>query len=389
MNSNSLYFNFYSGVSGDMLIASLIDIGVEIDELKKILKKFDNKASIKVKKVFRGVNQCTFIEPVIPEELDVSFNWTDLYSFAERIKTESFIYKNLIETIDLLKTSEEEVHKTSGPKPHELGNFDTIFDIVCFYKCIEVLDIKNLYHSGIPFSQGQISIHHGDVSSLAPVSLNLIKKLGVPIYTSSKNPNFEMCTPTGISLLKNFNQGKYLSGRIEKIGYGAGNKDFDNSSNSLSVSLISSSNYEILKIIETNIDDMSPEFMPFLFDKFLDLGVKDVWSQNILMKKGRPAFKISILCSNELVDKIVNILKLETSTFGVRVSDVHREAFDRKIQTVSTQYGDIKIKLKFDSGQIIGAHPEYEDCKNLAKVHNIPLKVIFDDAINQFNNLPR
>ena len=107
------------------------------------------------------------------------------------------------------------------------------------------------------------------------------------------------------------------------------------------------------------------------------------------MKKGRPAFKISILCTNELVDKFIKILKKDTSTFGVRIYDVAREAFDRKIETVSTKYGDVKIKLKYDSGEIIGVHPEYEDCKNLAKVHNIPLKVIFDDAINQFNNLPR
>ena len=107
------------------------------------------------------------------------------------------------------------------------------------------------------------------------------------------------------------------------------------------------------------------------------------------MKKGRPAFKISVLCHDNLVWDIVNILKNETSTFGVRINNVDRYAFERKVESVSTKYGDINVKLKMDSNEIIGIYPEYEDCKNLAKVHNIPLKVIFDEAVKQFNNLPR
>ena len=134
---------------------------------------------------------------------------------------------------------------------------------------------------------------------------------------------------------------------------------------------------------------MSSEYIPYVFEKILDLGANDVWSQNILMKKGRPAFKISVLCSDSKVGDIVNILKTETSTFGVRVINVDRHAFERKIDLVSTKYGDINVKLKMDSNEIIGIYPEYEDCKNLAKVHNIPLKVIFDEALKQFNNLPR
>ena len=107
------------------------------------------------------------------------------------------------------------------------------------------------------------------------------------------------------------------------------------------------------------------------------------------MKKGRPAFKISVLCHDNLVGDIVNILKNETSTFGVRIINVDRYAFERKIESVSTKYGNINVKLKMDSNKIIDVYPEYEDCKNLAKVHNIPLKVIFDEAVKQFNNLPR
>ena len=390
ISKNSLYFNFYSGVSGDMLIGALIDLGVDVNVLKDILTKIDKDLSFKVIKVTRGINICSLVKPIFPKKLSKNFDWNQLKKFGNSFREEKFVYHNFNETIELLKKSEEDVHNEIDVKPHELGNFDTVFDIVCFYKCLEYLNIENLYHSGIPFSQGEIEIDHGVVSSLGPVTLNLVKNLGVPIYTSKKNPNFEMCTPTGVSLLKNFNHKDDLGGVITKIGYGAGTKNFKNSSNSISVNLLTHNNsFEELNILETNIDDLSPEFIPFVFEKILELGAKDVWAQNILMKKGRPAYKVSVLCSYELNSKIINILKNETSTFGVRIYNVKREAFERRIETVSTKFGDINLKIKLDSGEVIGAYPEYEDCKNFSKVHNIPLKVIFDEALKQFNNLPR
>ena len=162
--NNSLYFNFYSGVSGDMLLGSLIDLGVDINILKKTLNKIDKKLSINTKNVLRGLNHCKLIEPIIPKSLDKSFNWSDLKKFIERIKDEATVYNDSIETIDLIQKCESEVHDSNEAKPHELGNFDTVFDIVCFYKCLDVLKIDKLYHSGVPYSQGEIKISHGNVS---------------------------------------------------------------------------------------------------------------------------------------------------------------------------------------------------------------------------------
>ena len=131
----------------------------------------------------------TWPKPVIIKSIELNkiFNWNELRNFGNFFKDEKFVYKNFNETIELLKKSEENVHNEVDTKPHELGNFDTVFDIVCFYKCIEILKIEKLYHSGIPYSQGEVKISHGNVSSLAPVSLNLIKKLKIPIYTTKKN----------------------------------------------------------------------------------------------------------------------------------------------------------------------------------------------------------
>ena len=143
-NKNFLYFNFYSGVSGDMLIGSLIDLGIDPQTLKKFLRKIDDRLSFDVKKVKRGVNSCSLIKPIIPKNLNKNFDWDELKNFGNSLRDEKFVFKNFNETIELLKVSEEQVHKEINVKPHELGNFDTVFDIVCFYKCIEYLNIEGL-----------------------------------------------------------------------------------------------------------------------------------------------------------------------------------------------------------------------------------------------------
>jgi Uncharacterized conserved protein len=133
-NNNSLYFNFYSGISGDMLIGSLIDLGVDLNVLKNILTKIDKDLSFEVKKVTRGINTCSLISPKFPKNLNKNFDWIELKKFGYLIKEEKFVYHNFNETIELLKKAEEHVHGEIDVKPHEKGNFDTVFDIVCFYK---------------------------------------------------------------------------------------------------------------------------------------------------------------------------------------------------------------------------------------------------------------
>jgi hypothetical protein len=135
---------------------------------------------------------------------------------------------------------------------------------------------------------------------------------------------------------------------------------------------------------------MSPEIVPYLMEKIFQIGAKDVWCSNILMKKNRPAIMISVLCNDEIKESVISIIKEETSTFGLRISYVDRLRFNREEKEVSTKYGEVRVKLKLaDNNTVIGYHPEYEDCKNLAKMHNIPLKVIFDQAIDQLKKMPR
>ena len=388
-----LYFNLNAGVSGDMLIASLIDLGVPIKEVVNNLKLIDSKISIETKKVNRGPVQCTLLKPVFPESLlNLEYGWEDLFYLIEPLKKNIDLYQNVKSTLSLIKESEEDIHGDEDNQPHEIGSIDTIFDIVGFYSCIDFLEVNYIFSSAVPFSQGNISIQHGAVASLAPVSMRLIKKINIPVFGFNRNINFESCTPTGLSLLKNFKFNNFGVSKIINTGFGAGTADIEGFSNSISVSIMSptTNSLDKLSVIETNIDDMSPEVIPFLMEKIFQIGAKDVWCSNILMKKNRPAIMISVLCDEGILEQVISIINEETSTFGLRISSVDRIRFNREEKKVSTKYGDVRVKLKLsDNNTVIGYHPEYEDCKNLAKMHNIPLKVIFDQAIDQSKKMPR
>jgi hypothetical protein len=171
----------------------------------------------------------------------------------------------------------------------------------------------------VPFSQGNISIEHGTVPSLAPVSLNLIKKMNIPVFGFNKNINFESCTPTGLSLLKNFKFDNFDASKIISTGFGAGNADLEDFSNSISVSIMrpNTNSLDKLSIIETNIDDMSPEVVPYLMEKIVQIGAKDVWCSNILMKKNRPAIMFSVLCDREIIEQVVSIINEEFLYFNL------------------------------------------------------------------------
>jgi hypothetical protein len=151
-----------------------------------------------------------------------------------------------------------------------------------------------------------LDLMHSDV-------LNLIKKMNIPVFGFNKNINFESCTPTGLSLLKNFKFDNFDASKIISTGFGAGNADLEDFSNSISVSIMrpNTNSLDKLSIIETNIDDMSPEVVPYLMEKIVQIGAKDVWCSNILMKKNRPAIMFSVLCDREIIEQVVSIINEE------------------------------------------------------------------------------
>ena len=375
-----------------MLIGSLVDMGVPISVLKSDLSKISSDLSLKSRKVKRGPLTCTLITPVFASGFkNRRYDWPDFYEMIKKFKDNSSFYDSLKDSLDLLRTSENEVHGTDRSKPHELGSADTIFDLICFYSAVKFLEVNSLHSSGIPFSQGSINISHGTVPSVSPVTLQIIKKLKIPVFDSNLAPNFECCTPTGVSLLKYFKFGVMSNSVIVKTGFGAGQTNRKEVANLVTAMLMSPSNQnQDLSIIETNIDDMNLEIIGHFMEELFKLDIRDAWYTNILMKKGRPGLKISVLVDPNKVDSVIDLLKLETKTFGVRIISSNQIRFKRKTETVLTKFGKLRVKVKLsDEGEEIDYSPEFEDCKKLAKMHNIPLKEIFEEAIIQSKIRPR
>lgn len=393
--NSSLFFNLNAGVSGDMLIGSLVDLGVPLEHISLNLEKLGLGISIKSETVTRGPYNCTLITPIIPLSIEKkNYTWQEFNNLINVYKDDNILYGLIKSTLKLIQDCEIIVHKDKNSQPHELGNIDTIFDLVSFYSAVNYLEVDSIYSSGIPFSEGNIKVSHGTVSSLAPVSLEIIQKLKIPLFGSKLNPNFESCTPTGISLMSTFNFKEINSSIILKKGFGAGQADIKESSNCLSAFLMNTNMHENqidnLSIVETNIDDMNPEIIGYLMEKLFNLDIKDAWYTNISMKKNRPAVKISVLVEKKLVSKIVNLLKEETTTMGVRIINTERIRFNKTNDVVKTKYGSARINIKLSpENKEIGYYPEFEDCKKLAIMHNIPLKDVFDEVFLQSNNRPR
>jgi uncharacterized protein (TIGR00299 family) protein len=375
-----------------MLIGSLVDMGVPISVLESDLSKISSSLSLKSRKVKRGPLTCTLITPVFTSGFNNRrYDWSDFYEMIKKFKDDSSFYDSLKDSLDLLRTSENEVHDTDRSKPHELGSADTIFDLISFYSAVKFLEVRSLHSSGIPLSQGSINISHGTVPSVSPVTLQIIKKLKIPVFDSNLAPNFECCTPTGVSLLKYFKFGAMRNSVIVKTGFGAGQTNRKDVANLVTSMLMSPSNQnQDLSIVETNIDDMNLEIIGYFMEELFKLDIKDAWYTNILMKKGRPGLMISVLVDPNKVDPVINLLKLETKTFGVRIISSNQIRFKRKTETVLTKFGKLRVKVKLsDEGEEIDYSPEFEDCKKLAKMHNIPLKEIFEEAIIQSKIRPR
>ena len=225
-----------------------------------------------------------------------------------------------------------------------------------------------------------------------PAVLELIKTSNAQLLTHSDQSyeSVEMITPTGVALATTLAEFSDPIMKVRKSGFGLGTRDVEIYPNVASIwtgeSILNPENNEY-SLLETNIDDMSPEIIGYVQERLFDIGVLDVWTTPIYMKKNSPAIKISCILPNDLEKKVANVLLEETSTFGVRSRDVLRYEADRKIKKIDTRLGAINVKLKIIGGKVVGAYPEYEDCRRIAIDKSIPLQNVMELAQAQANDL--
>jgi hypothetical protein len=380
------YFDCYSGISGDMILGALFDLGVDPGKIRKALNTINLKGyKLKTKQVKRGLISGTKAEVRIdksPPAKPTARKYSDIKKLLTDSDLSSVVKKNSQEIFKRIARVEAAIHKTTLDKIHfhEVGAVDSIVDIVGGVVAIESLKIDKIFASPLNVGEGFVQCAHGCLPVPAPATLKLLK--GVPIFSSGIEK--ELTTPTGAAMI-GFYADKFgsLPGmRIVDDGYGAGDHIIPEMPNMLRVVLgdIYDEPDEELVVIETNIDDMNPEFYESVMDSLFKAGALDVYFTPIIMKKSRPANKVSVLSSEKDREILSEILLRDTSSFGVRFYRVGRMVLEREIKSVKTSWGLVKVKIGKFEGEVVQISPEYEDCKIISLKKKVSIKMIHDEA---------
>lgn len=380
------YLDCFSGISGDMFLGALIDAGAPPEEL---IKGLAFPVEIKTKKIERAGIRAT--------QLELSFEKKKIRGFEDfkKILSESKIPDNLKiraeRIIENLFKAEARIHGIEPHKihVHELGSPDTLIDVVAVLRGLELLGIKKVFCSTVNVGGGLVRTAHGILPVPAPATIELLKGFNI----ISRGPEEELTTPTGAALLKELAEPSPLpSMRIMRTGYGAGSKDFKEWPNVLRI-MIGEPEYlesESVTVIETNIDDMNPQFYEYLIDSLLEKGALDVYIENIIMKKSRPGQKLSVLCKDELASELANIIFKETTTLGLRVYKIERIALPRKIEEFPSSLGRVRIKIAEFNG-IKKISPEYEDIRAIARQKSLSILEVNEkvkkEVIDKYSSL--
>ena len=382
------YFDCYSGVSGDMILGALVDLGVNINDIRKALKKFDLKGyKLQAKKIQRnGLSSTQIIVDIEKPKSQHSHphrSFTNIRKLIEQSGLPSKVKINSIEIFKRIAKVEAQIHNTTIEKIHfhEVGGIDSIVDIVGGVWAIESLKLDRIFSSPLNVGEGFVDCAHGRLPVPAPATLKLLK--GIPIFSTGVKT--ELTTPTGAAMI-GFYAEEFQSMPamiISGDGYGAGSRIISSIPNLLRVMIgeIPLKESDSLVMIETNIDDMNPEIFDAVMESLFDARALDVYFSSIIMKKNRPATKISVLAEKQEREVLSKILLRETTSFGVRFYEVGRLTLEREIQKLKTSYGVIKIKIGTLDGETVQAAPEFEDCRNAARKKKIPVKKVYDDVL--------
>jgi pyridinium-3,5-bisthiocarboxylic acid mononucleotide nickel chelatase len=370
-----------------MILGALFDLGVEPGKIRKSLGSLDLKGyKLESKDVKRGLIAATKAHVRIGKPLKSPVparKYSDIKKLLADSDLSSLVKKQSLEIFKRIAKVEAAIHKTTLEKIHfhEVGAVDSIVDIVGGVVAIESLKLDKIYSSPLNVGEGFVECAHGCLPIPAPATLKLLK--GTPIFSSGVKR--ELTTPTGAAMIGFYADsfGSIPSMKILGDGYGAGDHILPEMPNVLRIVLGEIENaepVEELVLIETNIDDMNPELYGNVMDLLFKAGALDVYISPIIMKKGRPANKLSVLASEMDRNSMINIILQETSSFGVRFYPVERSVLDREIKTVKTSWGPVKIKIGKLEGKVVQVSPEFEECQKISNKKKIPVKLIYDEA---------
>ena len=426
------YLDCFAGISGDMFLGALLDSGVPLAVLEDATAALKLGASLRIETVDRSGISCTKVHVMEGEQLaeDVgSFehqrththpthshqpttqhlhktghphtheedhthehtHGRSLTAIRELIESAALaepVKRTAIRTFELLGNSEARIHNVPVDSIHfhEVGAVDAIVDIVAASAGIHHLQIGAWHSSKINVGGGMVQCAHGTFPVPAPATADLLK--GLPTY--SAHIEKELVTPTGAAILRALNPefGPQPSMRVESIGYGAGTRNPKDFPNVLRLTLgeSDSNTTDTVTVLETALDDLSPQVIAYVTEAAMTAGALDVMLTPVIMKKGRPGTLLTVICDPTKSDGLQRLLLRETSTLGIRIREDKRACLKRSFQQISTDFGMIRMKIGTFQDQEMNAAPEFEDCKAAALKHDVALKQVQQAAIAAYRN---
>lgn len=407
------YFDCFSGISGDMCLGALIDAGVSLRRLKKELNKIPvHGYEVKAKKVKKADILATKVDVILSSAFSIqhseSRNWKDIMKIITNSSLSEEIKKKGLRIFERLLKAEAKVHgrQLNNLHLHELGDIDCIVDIFGTIIGLDMLGVEKVYSSPVNLGSGTIKTDHGILPVPAPATTEILK--GMPVY--STDIKSELTTPTGAVILKELSSGfgDIPLMKIERTGIGAGGRDFKERPNVLRLFIgdtlqpyvppyqggikrgrkegLEKSIEKSITVIESNIDDMNPQIYDYVIERLFKEGALDVFLTPIIMKKGRPAIKITVLCKDADRDLLIKTILRETTTIGIRFYPVNRMILERDIRLLDTEFGKVRVKVSKLGQEIFKFAPEYEDCKRIARKFKLPLIEVMERINKALSN---
>ena len=440
------YIDCFAGIAGDMFLGALLDAGVPEQVLHDATAALDIGANLKTEKVDRSGISSTKVHvlengrPAEESKIDQQSSngykqqprtqqlhktghphihehehshthdedhqhahhhgrsLTEIRGLIQNASLANPVKQMAIRTFELLGASEAKIHNVpiDDIHFHEVGAVDAIVDIICACAGIHHLAVDPWYCSPINVGDGTVVCAHGTFPVPAPATADLLR--GMPTY--SAHVQKELVTPTGAALLRMLNPtfGSQPPMRIEKIGYGAGTRNTNDFPNVVRLSIGEAVAPEPSReaddtvevtVLETALDDMSPQLLAHVAERALAEGALDVMLTPVIMKKGRPGTLLTLLCNPTQADDFERLILRETTTLGVRIRNDRRRCLDRKHLTASTPYGEIRVKIGSLSGEVLNVAPEFEDCRAAAAAHSVSVKQVQQAAIAAYMQSPK
>ncbi len=389
-NGKIIFIEPFSGISGDMMVGALLDLGFDFGNLRDKLKLLSlQEYHISSQRCVRsGIQATKFDVEVGHTHHHRGFN--DIREMIESSGLSPWVREKSIETFRKLAEAEGKVHGQPPEKVHfhEVGAVDSIVDIVGSMVAMEAFLPAGFFSSPVNVGQGTLECQHGIYPVPAPATQELLKN--IPVFTNAVTG--ELTTPTGAALLATLteNFGTRPPMKIIASGYGAGTRQTPGNANVLRISLCeavsetSVSAEEQVAVIDATIDDMSPQIYGFFQEKALRAGALDVYSIPIQMKKNRPGIMLTCICAVDDVNRLTELMFQETTTIGIRYTIARRKTLRRHFQQVQTDFGIVNMKVSLLGDRPVNFVPEFEDCRRLALEKGIALKEVQAAAISAY-----